>query len=228
MVFLWNFAPYNRWVFWRFGGTYCLHLQGGCGSHGCWSGGHTFLHSVGTLFQYTEQKPKRRLSADWQLLWKLQNFYQNLKVLFLFWILKIFNHLYEYALTLHIMVPASILSRKHEDCLKRLRCHLLVLILQMFTHKNSYDLRRDVKGGVVLLNMSSEVFWKGSAAVSVGGLILIFRECNCSTFKFQSNFSWVFQPMEMRQLRCLKMTGSNYPWTLCHIPQELNPSTVRC
>ena len=26
----------------------------------------------------TQQKPKRRLSADWQLLWKLQNFYQNL------------------------------------------------------------------------------------------------------------------------------------------------------
>ena len=26
----------------------------------------------------TQQKPKRRLSADWLMLWKLQNFYQNL------------------------------------------------------------------------------------------------------------------------------------------------------
>jgi len=124
---------------------------------------------------------------------------------------------------LHIMAPTSILSQKHEDCLKRLSCHLLVLILQMFTHKNSYDLGCDVKGYVILLNMSSEVFWKGSAAVSVGSQIFIFRKCNCSTFKFQSNFSWVFQPMEMRQLYCLKTTGSNYPWTLSSYPRRTEP-----
>jgi len=82
------------------------------------------------------------------------------------------------------MVPACILSQKHKDCLKRLSCHLSVLVLQMFTHKNSYDLGRYVKGDI-LLNMSFEVFLKGSAAVSVGSQILIFRKCNCSTFKFQ-------------------------------------------
>jgi hypothetical protein len=35
----------------------------------------------------------------------------------------------------------------------------------MFTHENSYDLGRDVKGEVILLNMSYEVLLKGSDAV---------------------------------------------------------------
>lgn len=106
-------------------------------------------------------------------------------VLFLFWILKIFNHLYVYAVMLHIMIPASILSQKHEDCLKRLSCHPSVVKLQMFADRNSYDLGCDVKGKVILLNMNFEDFLKGSDAISVGSQILILRKCNCSMFKFQ-------------------------------------------
>jgi hypothetical protein len=83
------------------------------------------------------------------------------------------------------MVPANILSQKHEDWLKSLSCHLSVIILQKFTHKNSYDLGHDIKEAVILLNMSFEVFLKGSDAVSVGSQILIFSKCNCSIFKFQ-------------------------------------------
>ena len=83
------------------------------------------------------------------------------------------------------MVPATVLSQKHENCLKRLSCHLSVVILHMFTHENSYDLGGDVKGEVMLLNMSFEVFLMGSDAVSVGSQILIFRKCNCSMFNFR-------------------------------------------
>lgn len=52
--------------------------------------------------------------------------------------------------------------------MERLSCHLSVVILQMFTHENSYDLGCDVKGQVILLNMTFEIFLKGSDAVSVG------------------------------------------------------------
>jgi hypothetical protein len=82
---------------------------------------------------------------------------------------------------LHTMVPASILTQKHEDCLKRLSCHMSVVILQIFTHENSYDLGRDVKRVV-----SFEVFFKGSDAVSVSSQILVLRKCNCGIFKCQS------------------------------------------
>jgi hypothetical protein len=46
----------------------------------------------------------------------------------------------------------------------------------MFTHENSYDLGCDVKGEVILLNMSFVIFLKGSVAVSVGSQILVLSK----------------------------------------------------
>jgi hypothetical protein len=53
----------------------------------------------------------------------------------------------------------------------------------VFTHKNSYDLGRDVEGEVISLSVGFEDFFKGSDAVSVDSPILILRKCNYSIFK---------------------------------------------
>jgi hypothetical protein len=39
---------------------------------------------------------------------------------------------------------------------------------------------------------------------------------------------WTFQPLNLRTVHYLKMSGSNYPLMQHHLPEEWNPQLLRC
>lgn len=53
-------------------------------------------------------------------------------------------------------------------------------IAHVYSQKTAVTLAMMLKGEVLLLNMSFEVFLEGSDDVSVDSQILILRKCNCN------------------------------------------------
>lgn len=200
---------------------YSLHLQDKCGFMWLlkW---RQYIRSTrrNTHLPHTQVTCWR--STDRKLPWKPQNVCSCLHVL------KIFNYSHMY--TLMLQVPASILSHNTWKLLEKTELPSVNYNIAIFNHKDSCDLGC---GDVRRSQIVKCGFWGFCKNVLLYQWVIRSRYWGnvvaspASVVMSRSNF-FVFEPLKMRQLHGLKMTGSNYPLTVCHIPEELNPCIIRC